>query len=78
MTVLYNIAMARGNSGRIVLEIDPSEKRDLYEALQEEGLTLKDWFLNQARSYLAQRSQPSLFDPVQGVPQKVKAKKQEK
>ena len=62
MAMLYNMTMARGNSGRIVLEVDPSEKNELYEALQEEGLTLKDWFLRQARSYLSQRVQPSLFD----------------
>jgi hypothetical protein len=75
MAMLYNMPMARSNSGRIVLEINPSVKRDLYEALQEEGLTLKDWFLIQARSYLAQRAQPSLFDSDQVAAQKVKAKK---
>lgn len=76
MVMLYNMAMARGKSGRVVLEIDPSVKSDLYEALHEEGLTLKAWFLSQARSFLAQRSQPSLFDTVQGSAQKVKAGKQ--
>jgi len=78
MAMLYNIAMARSNSGRIVLEIDPSEKRDLYEALEEEGLTLKDWFLKQARSLLAQRAQPSLFNPVQGKGRRGKPENQEK
>lgn len=76
MVMLYNITMARSNSGRIVLEIDPSVKRDLYEVLHEEGLTLKDWFLKQTRSYLTQRAQPSLFDSAQVAAQKVKAKKQ--
>jgi hypothetical protein len=54
--------MVRGKSGRIVLEIDPSLKSDLYDALQEEGLTLKEWFLRYTGSYLAQRAQPSLFN----------------
>lgn len=56
--------MARGESGRIVLEVDPEEKRGLYEALEKEGLTLKDWFLTQARRYLHARSQPELFSMV--------------
>ena len=70
--------MARGKSGRIVLEIDPSLKSDLYEALQEEGLTLKEWFLRHTSSYLAQKAQPSLFNSVQVAKIKVKASKKEK
>lgn len=70
--------MVRGKSGRIVLEIDPSVKSDLYEALGEEGLTLKDWFLKSARSYLAQRAQPSLFNSVPSSDVKDKAGKRGK
>lgn len=44
--------MPRGASGRIVLEIDPELKEELYAALQQEGLTLKEWFLERARQYL--------------------------
>ena len=36
--------MARGDSGRIVLEIDPTEKDELYAAVTKDGMTLKDWF----------------------------------
>jgi len=54
--------MARGESGRIVLEIDPSQKVDLYSALATDGLTLKDWFLRQATQYLYNKDQMSLFD----------------
>lgn len=57
--ILYN--MARGESGRIVLEIDPSQKDDLYSALTKDGLTLKDWFLRQAAQYLRDRDQVPLF-----------------
>ncbi len=53
--------MARGESGRIVLEIDPSQKDDLYSALTRDGLTLKDWFLRQAAQYLRDRAQMPLF-----------------
>jgi len=40
--------MARGESGRIVLEIDPAEKQELNDALTRDGMTLKDWFLRRA------------------------------
>ena len=53
--------MARGESGRIVLEIDPSDKGELYTALTKDGMTLKDWFLRQASQYLRDRNQPALF-----------------
>lgn len=53
--------MAQGTSGRIVLEIDPREKRDLYDALSRDGRTLKAWFLEQARQYLQNRDQLQLF-----------------
>ena len=55
------MGMARGKSGRIVLEIDPSEKVALYSAINEDGMTLKDWFLKQASRYLLERSQLPLF-----------------
>lgn len=53
--------MARGDSGRIVLEINPSRKGELYSALTKDGLTLKDWFLKQADQYLRDRLQLPLF-----------------
>lgn len=52
--------MARGPSGRLVIEIDPALKRDLHAALAQDGLTLKDWFLQRASGYIAERRQPSL------------------
>ena len=70
--------MVRGKSGRIVLEIDPSLKNDLYEALQEEGITLKEWFLRQTEPYLAQKAQPSLFNLAQMAELKVKTGKKRK
>jgi hypothetical protein len=46
--------MAKGNSGRIVLEIDPEIKRNLYIVLAKNQLTLKDWFVSTADIYIEQ------------------------
>lgn len=56
--------MARGTSGRIVLEIEPDVKEDLYRALEKEGLTLKDWFLKNTTSFLTMQGQMKLFAGV--------------
>jgi hypothetical protein len=53
--------MPIGDSGRIVLEIDPGEKQSLYAALAKDGLTLKDWFLRHVGIYLKEGGQLSLF-----------------
>ena len=53
--------MARGESGRIVLEIDPELKRQLYSALARENKTLKDWFIALAIQHVDTQQQPSLF-----------------
>ena len=37
--------MVRGQSKRIVIEIDPELKKSLYIELAKEGRTLKDWFV---------------------------------
>lgn len=44
--------MARGQSGRIVLEVDPELKNELYSAISKKGLTLKDWFVDTAEQYI--------------------------
>jgi hypothetical protein len=51
----YMQHMARGQSGRVVLEIDPAVKRALHARLASEGRTLKDWFLERAQDYLNPR-----------------------
>jgi hypothetical protein len=58
--------MPVGTSGRIVIEIDPELKQELYRALSEQGLNLKQWFLSNAQQYLDQRVQPNLplFEPI--------------
>jgi hypothetical protein len=52
--------MARGPSGRIIIEVNPAFKRDLHSALAADGLSLKDWFLKQGADYLSGRKQPAL------------------
>lgn len=42
--------MARGPSGRVVIEIEPDLKKHLYTTLAAQGLTLKDWFINSAEA----------------------------
>ena len=52
--------MAKGESGRIVIEVDPALKEEIYAALNRDGLTLKSWFVQQASRYVADYIQPSL------------------
>jgi hypothetical protein len=49
--------MSIGASGRIVIEIPPDLKRELYAALARDGVNLKWWFLRQAQDYLSHGQQ---------------------
>lgn len=53
--------MAKGPSGRVVLEIEPSLKRRLYAALAMDESTLKSWFIGAAEEYVRAQQQPPLF-----------------
>lgn len=53
--------MSIGGSGRIVIEIDPAMKRELYAALQRDQKTLKEWFLIRAEEYVTNGGQLSMF-----------------
>lgn len=57
--------MARGLSGRIVVEIDPELKLELYTALTSRGLTLKAWFTQEAAHYIRRHRQPFLFSAME-------------
>lgn len=50
--------MPKGESGRVVIEMDPALKRQLYSALAIEGSTLKDWFVNAANAYIIDHELP--------------------
>ena len=54
--------MARGKSGRIVLEIDPELKRRLYSTLENRQQTMKEWFVSEAEELIYGRKQLYLFD----------------
>ena len=53
--------MSIGSSGRIVIEIDPDLKRGLYSNLTAQGLTLKEWFVSQAESFILHAGQMPLL-----------------
>jgi hypothetical protein len=63
--------MAKGNSGRIVIEIDPEIKHELYDALHKEGSTLKQWFLKNAEVFLKNKGQLSLLPSDDELTRKV-------
>lgn len=48
--------MAKGSSGRIVVEIQPALKRELHSVLALDGQTLKSWFIEVANLYISNRS----------------------
>jgi hypothetical protein len=54
------VTLARGKSGRIVLEIDPVLKRKLYFELEKKQTTLKDWFLKTAKLYISDNESSSI------------------
>ncbi|MDC4572052.1 hypothetical protein NQ792_04905 [Acinetobacter baumannii] len=47
--------MAKGDSGRIVLEIDQTLKKNLYAMLAMEQQTLKEWFVLRAESHSSEK-----------------------
>lgn len=66
MTYVTLARMAKGSSGRIVIEVDPLLKQRLYTELARTGKTLKDWFTDEAHEFCAEEDQPYLFD-IDGI-----------
>jgi hypothetical protein len=60
--------MARGSSGRIVLEVERELKHDLYSSLAHENRTLKDWFVSCARAYLREHPERSVVRATEPPP----------
>lgn len=54
--------MSVGKSGRVVIEVDPELKKDLYATLAKQQCTLKDWFIENAQKFLENHEQPNLFE----------------
>lgn len=53
--------MSRGPSGRLVVELDPDLKHELYIALTLDSMTFKEWLTRQAERYISERRQPLLL-----------------
>jgi hypothetical protein len=64
--------MSKGESGRVVIEVEPALKRRLYSVLAIENSTLKQWFIDSATQYVADHESPTL---PQSEPKKRKAKR---
>lgn len=60
LMLCYICDMARGPSGRVIVEMEPSVKRALHARLVSEGRSLKEWFLECAEAYL--------YPPQQSLP----------
>lgn len=52
--------MAKGPSGRLVVDIEPTLKRELHAALAGDGTTFKEWVIARIDQYLDERRQPGL------------------
>lgn len=61
--MLHNMVrrVSVGKSGRIVIEVEPKIKQELYEVLGKEGKSLKAWFLENAEEFLSDKGQPQLL-----------------
>ncbi len=60
----YRPAMAHGTSGRIVIDLDPAFKQELYATLRQKGLSMREWFLIEAQRLCDEHQQPTLSFPV--------------
>ena len=53
--------MAQGKSGRIIIDVDPEFKKEVYEAIHNQGFSgMKEWFMQQAELVCEESKQPSL------------------
>ena len=56
--------MAIGNSGRIVIDLTPEEKKRIHAAIQAEGMNLKQWFLKHAYADFPELAQNAVKSPA--------------
>lgn len=56
--------MAVGKSHRIVIEVDPALKEQIYIALRARGLTLKGWFTDQIMQELLEEKTVAAINSV--------------
>ncbi|CAA6679700.1 MULTISPECIES: hypothetical protein [unclassified Lentimonas] len=60
--------MAQGKSGRIVIDVEPEFKQELYRALALKDSTLKDWFIANAQRLCEETTQPPLAFVAEEAP----------
>lgn len=48
--------MAIGKSNRLVIEPNPKIKKELYSILIKRGLSMKEWFENEAKKFINKNS----------------------
>lgn len=60
--------MSIGSSGRVVVELDPQLKRQLYSALAAKGMSLKEWLVLNAEQFLSEPGKnPSVSEAVNAL-----------
>lgn len=53
--------MPQGKSGRIIIDVDPEFKEEVYQAVHRQGFgSMKEWFIQQAARVCEESRQPSL------------------
>ncbi|MBC2604236.1 hypothetical protein [Puniceicoccus vermicola] len=53
--------MPQGKSGRIIIDVEPEFKEEVYEAVRIQGFSsMKEWFVQQAKRICEESKQPSL------------------
>jgi hypothetical protein len=57
--------MARGPSGRIVIDAGEELKNRLYTALAYQGISVKEWFCRAAEATIEETNQPFLIKETQ-------------
>ena len=60
--------MAHGTSGRIVIDLDPEFKQELYDTLRQKGLNMREWFLSEAQRLCGEHRQPNLSFTAHSAP----------
>lgn len=58
--------MAQGTSGRVVIDLDPDFKEQIYNVLKDNGLSMKEWFLREAKELCDEHLQPTLALEIDG------------
>lgn len=53
--------MSISKSGRILIEVDPALKRELYAALAQDGINMKEWFVDEVDRFLSEKNKKNFI-----------------